>query len=88
MPFDIPGHKNSIPVCVEGGRLGVSVVVAEMMLDFVGLRETEPPHVSSRAWREGVGLAVVDAARARVRVMRASIVDSGKGERWQRISKG
>ena len=52
MPFDIPGHKNSIPVCVEG-----------------------------------VGLAVVDAARARVRVRRANIVDSGKGGRWQRMSK-
>jgi len=65
----------------------MSVVVAEMMLDFVGPREAEPPHVSSWAWREGVGLAVVDAARARVRVRRASIVDSGKGGKWQRYRR-
>lgn len=48
MPFDIPGHRNRTPFCVEGAAPGMRVVTALTIVEVVGPRETEPPQLSAR----------------------------------------
>lgn len=63
MPLDIPGQRNSTPSWTGGASPGVKVVMAEIIVDFDGPRDSAPPQVSRLIREAALAVAASNATK-------------------------